>query len=116
MGTLAHGGGLSSVVDGRRSGSATTYNPPMSEPPETTRQLLERLLKEGGARPKVFGPHFDRLVAVIEEEVNVAFAMGNFGKEQPVPDLQRVHAAAVMIADGVDDAFRIEPKAPDLDT
>jgi ABC-type uncharacterized transport system permease subunit len=26
---------------------------------------LERALAEAGARPKVFGPHFDRLVSVI---------------------------------------------------
>jgi hypothetical protein len=82
----------------------------MSNPSETPEQQFERSLKEAGARPKVFGPHFDRLVSVIEEEVNVAFAMRYFGEDQPLPDLQRVHGAAVMIADGVDEVFRLEPK------
>jgi hypothetical protein len=76
---------------------------------EDFNQRLARALVEVGARPKVFGPHFDRLVPVIEEELNVAFAMNWFGEDQPTPDVQTLHQAAVMIADGVDHAFRLEP-------
>jgi hypothetical protein len=87
-----------------------TYNLRMSEPTETPGQRIERLVEEAGGRPKVFGPHFDRLVSVIEEEVNVDFAMRRFGEDQPLPDPQRVHTAAILIADAVDDAFRLEPR------
>ena len=87
-----------------------TYNLRMSEPTETKGQRIERLVKEAGGRPKNFGPHFDRLLSVIEEELNVDFAMGRFGEDQPHPGPQRVHSAAILIADVVDDAFRLEPR------
>ena len=82
----------------------------MSDGKEPFRQRLERALAEAGARPKVFGPHFDRLVSVIEEELNVVFAMQRFGDGQPQPDAQHLHVSAEIIADGVDQAFHLEPR------
>lgn len=54
--------------------------------------------------------HFNRLVLVIEEELNAAFAMHWLGDDRPPPDAQHLHGAAERIADGVDEVFHLEPR------
>jgi hypothetical protein len=52
----------------------------------------------------------DRLVHVVAEELSAQFAVGRFGENQPMPDARLIFSAAELIADAVNDVFRLEAR------
>ena len=62
---------------------------------------------EAHTRPRRFGPHFDALVEIVEEELAAQYAI----REIDLSDEWRVTLAG-MIADAVDWHFRLERRDP----
>jgi hypothetical protein len=90
----------------------------MSEPLRPEDDVVNEVLSQSRTKDS-FGPLFDQLIEIVNEELNVQFAMGGFGRELPDPEPDSVLIAAVMIADGIDEAFMLQPRdsahpAPEL--
>lgn len=65
---------------------------------------------ETQTRPRRFGPHYEALVDVVDEELQAQLALGALGAIDPTADQRRTLAA--FIADAVDWMFRLEPRVP----
>ena len=60
-----------------------------------------------------FSPEFDLLAKVVLEELRTLFAMGVLGREIGATEDPSLIVAAVMIADGIDEAFDFHLKYPE---
>ncbi len=77
----------------------------MSEDGDRRRDTLDE------TSPEQFGPNFDLLAIVVRDELLAQIGVGRLGAIE-IPSPEALMVTVVLIADGIDDVFSIEPRSP----